>query len=165
MSVHAIRQTALLKTTEWLCSRPKCQVLERKGTPCLASSLLLHVNAGAPQLHCQDFVASAHCQDFVASAQLQWPCICKHAIQVTNHTQCCQEQDAYAVPEKTTAGRWMWESNDGLVMVIRGQLLPARLRHNSLRCMQRCRDGVASNRSKSLHSQTLHTLDLLNSAM
>ena len=66
MSVHAIRQTALLKTTEWLCSRPKCQVLGRKGTPCLASSLLLHVNAGAPQLYCRDFFASAHIQKHLA---------------------------------------------------------------------------------------------------
>lgn len=36
-------------------------------------------------------------------------------------------------------------------MVIRGQLLPARLRHSSLRCMHRCRYGMASSCSKSLH--------------
>ena len=57
---------SMLKTTEWLCSRPRFQISARKGTPCSASSHLLHVNAGAPQLHCQDFVASAHIQKHLA---------------------------------------------------------------------------------------------------
>lgn len=77
---------------------------------------------------------------------------------------CLQVVRLCAVPVKTTAGRWVWGSGEGLVMVIRGQLLPARLQHSSVRCMHRCRDGIASNCSKSLHvrhTYRLYSLDLL----